>query len=88
MVCGISATGEDDHLIFTQKVSSGNYFFVCDNGDNNVVGLIQPDTDITDTPESYIPDDGGVGTMRYYMLEAMEIKNDNICDDSYSSCGG
>ena len=35
-----------------------------------------------------MPDEDVVYTMVYYMLEVMELKNGNICDDSDSSCWG
>ena len=74
-------------MIFTQKFSSVGYLFVYIAGENNVVGLIYPTTDITDTMEAYMTDYDMVDTMGYNMLEAMELKNDNICDDYDYSCG-
>ena len=59
----ISATGEDDRLLFTQRLSSSNYFFVYAAGENNVVGLIQPTPDITYTLEAYITYDDVIDTM-------------------------
>ena len=50
----MSATVEDDHLIFTQKFSSGYNLFVYAVGYNNVVGLIHPTPESADTPEAYI----------------------------------
>ena len=70
----MTATGEDDHFIFTQKLSSGHYFCVYDDADKHAVGLIQPDTDSGETMEYYIPDQGAVGTMGDDILEAMELK--------------
>ena len=83
----MSATGEDEHLIFLHNFSSGDYFFVCADGNNNVVGLIQITPDSVDTPEAYMIDFDVVDTMGYDILEAMELENGNICYDSYSSCG-
>ena len=34
-----------------------------------------------------MPDEDVVDTMGYDMLEAMELKNDQICGDSDSICG-
>ena len=84
----MSATGEDYHFIYTQKLSSGDYFFVYDYGDNNVVSLIQPTIYIVDRPEAYIKGQYLSDTMVYHMLDSMEQKNTNIRGDSYSSCGG
>ena len=44
--CGMSATGEYDHLIFPQNFSSGDFLSVYDAGKNNVVVLIHPTKDI------------------------------------------
>ena len=84
----MSATGEGNHLIFTQKFSSSDELFVYAAGENNVVGLIQPTPDSAYTPEDYMPDNDVVDTMGDDMLEAMELKNSKICDYSYSSCVG
>ena len=75
----MSATREDAHLIFTQNFSSGDYLFVYAYGDNNIVGLITPTPDSEDTLEAYIPDEDVVDTMEVDILEAMELKNGNIC---------
>ena len=42
--------------------------------------------EISDTPEVEIPDKYVVDTMVDERLEAMVLKNGNICDDSDSSC--
>ena len=84
----MSATREDDHLVFLRKFSSVDYLFVYDSGDNNFVGLIQPTTDIADTLEVYMPYEDVVDTTGDYILEVMELKYGNICDDSDYSCGG
>ena len=55
--------------------------------DNNVVGLIHPTQEISDTPEVEIPDKYVVDTMVDERLEAMELENGKIYDDSDSSCG-
>ena len=68
---GISTTVEHDHLIFLQNFSSRDYFFLYDSDDNNVVGLIHPNPEITDTTYSEIQDEDVVDTMGYDMLEAM-----------------
>ena len=73
---------------FTHKFSSGDYLSVYNTGDNNVVGLIHPTPDIEKTLEVYIPDQDVVDTMVADIMEAMELKNIKICDDSYSICGG
>ena len=59
----MSATREDGHLIFTQKLSSGDYFFVYADGDNNVVGLVQPTPDSAYTPEAYMSDGYVIDTL-------------------------
>ena len=84
----MSVNGEDDHLTFTQKFSSGDYLFVYAAGENNVVSLIQTNTYSEDTPDEYMSDQDVVDAMLNGMLEAMELKNGKICDDSYYSCGG
>ena len=43
--------------------------------------------DSADTLSTYIPDEEVVGTMGDYMMEAMELKNGKICDQSDSRCG-
>ena len=84
----MSATWEDEHLIITQKFPSGEYLFVLVAGENNVVGLIHNTPDIADTPEAYNKVEDVFDTMGYDILEAMELKNGKIFDDSYSRCGG
>ena len=79
---------ENDQLIFTQKFSSFDYFFFYASGDNNVVSLIQPTPDSEDTLEDYMPDEDVVDKMGYDIIEAMELKNGKIYDDSDSICGG
>ena len=66
------STGEDEHLIYPQKLSSGDNFFVCASGENNAVGLIHANTDSEDTTEAYITDEDVVDTMRYDILEVKE----------------
>ena len=85
---GISATGKYCHLIFPHKFSSGYYLFVYAAGYNIVVSLINPTPDSADTPEDYITDEDVVDTMGDDILEAMELKNSNIYDDSDSRLGG
>ena len=80
-------TGEDDHLVFPQNLSSGDYVFVYAADKNNVVGLIQPTSESEITPEYEIPDEDVVYTIVYDMLEYIELENGNICDDSNYSCG-
>ena len=84
----MSSTVEYNHLIFSQKFSSVDYFFVYATGENSVFGLVQTTPDCASTPEAYIPDEGVVDTMVDDMLEAMEPQNGRICDDSDSSCDG
>ena len=83
----MSATTEYDHLIFPQKLSSGNYLCVYSGGHNNVVGLICTYTYNEDTPEDYMKNEDMVDTMVDDIMEEMERKNGKICDNSYSSCG-
>ena len=87
MGCSTPSTGEDDHFIFTQKISSHDCLFVYSAGDNNIFGLIQPTQDSVDTSEAYMIDNYVVDTMGDDMLEAMEPKNGKIFNDSYYSCG-
>ena len=42
---------------FSQNISFGDYLFVYASGDNNIVNLIQPNPDNSDTSEGYMPDD-------------------------------
>ena len=70
----MSATREDDHLIFPQKLSSSDYFCVYDSGDNNVVSLIHINTYSAYTPYDYITDEDMVDTMEDDILEEMEQK--------------
>ena len=83
----IYATREDDHLFFPQKFSSSDYFFVCASGDNSVSGLIQPTPDSSNTTDACFPYEYLVDTLVDDMLDAMEIKNDKICDISDSRFG-
>ena len=83
----MSATVEDDHLIFTQKFFSSDYFFAFSGANNSVSGLIQTTTYSADIPVDYMPDEDLVDTMVNDMLEAMELKSGEICDDYDSSCG-
>ena len=66
---GMSAIGEDDQFIFLQKLYSDDYLFVYASDDNNVVGLIHPTPDISDTPQvkisdKYVVDMSHAGTER------------------------
>ena len=71
--CGMSATVEDDHLIFTQKFSSGYNLFVYAVGYNNVVGLIHTILYISDTTYDGILDKYMVDTMVDNIQETMEL---------------
>ena len=84
----MSSTGEDDHSFFPQKFSYSDYLFVYTDGNNNVVDLIHTTPDSADTPEACMPDEDVVDIMGDDMLEAMELKNGKICDDSDYACGG
>ena len=75
-------------MVFTQKFSSGDYLFVYDCDDNNVVVLIYTPPWSADTTEAEIPDEEVVDNMLDDVLEEMEWKHFNICDNSDSSCGG
>ena len=77
----MSTTGEYDQLIFPQKLYYGDYFFVYDAENNNVVGLIQKHPESGYTTESDIPYKDVVDTMVDGMMEAMELENGIICDD-------
>ena len=77
----MSDTVEYDHLIFPQKVSSDDYWFVYAAGENNVVILIHPTTYSEGIPEAYILNEDLVDTMWGDMLEAMECNNGKIYDD-------
>ena len=81
----MSNTREYDHLVFLQKLISGDYLFVYDAGDNNAFVLILTTPDSEDTPEVYIPDEGVVETMLDENLKDMECKNSNICNHYDSS---
>ena len=87
MGCGLSTIEEDHQLVFLQKFSSDYYLFIYASDDKNVVGLIHPTPEISDTPEVQIPDKYVVDNMTDERLESMELENDKICDDSDSSCG-
>ena len=87
MGCGMSNTGEYYHFIYTQKFSSADYLFVFGSGCNNVVSLIHTTTYSKDTPEAYMPDGYVIDTIVYDILEAMELKNGKIFDDSDSRFG-
>ena len=67
----MSVTREDDHLFFTQRFSSGDYYFVYAADNNNVVGLIHPTPESADTSEDETPYDYVVGNMVDHMLEEM-----------------
>ena len=84
----MSSTVEYCHLMFPQKLSSSDYLFFYADGENSVVGLIQPTKDSADTPEVYISYEDVVDNMGYYMLEGMELKNGKIYDEYDSRCGG
>ena len=87
MGCGISATREDYHLIFSQKLSFSYYSFVYAAGEDNCVGLLWPTPDGADTLEAEIIDEGASDTMVDDILEAMEHENGQIYDESDSGCG-
>ena len=72
-------------MIFPQEFSSGDYLFIYDYGDNNVVRFIHPTTDSENKPEDYMPDEDVIDTIGDYMLEEMEHTNGKICDESDSS---
>ena len=78
---------EDDRLIFPQKVCSGDYLFVYSAGENSVVVFIHPTPYSEDKPEAYMPYYDVVVTMGDDMMEAMELKNGNICDNYNSRRG-
>ena len=67
----MSATGEDDHLIFPHNLSSVDYLSIYDAGDNNVVGLIHTNPDSADTTEPYMKDEDVVDIMGYYIMDPM-----------------
>ena len=81
------ATGKDKHLIFTQKLFSGDYLFVYDSDDNNVVVLIHPTSESEDTPEAEMPDQEVADTMGDDIMQEMELKKGKKCDDYDSICG-
>ena len=83
--CRMSSTGEYDHLIFPHNLSSSDYLFVYAAGENNVVILIQNTPDSADTTDFYMTDEDVVDNMGDDIIETMERKNSNICDDSDSS---
>ena len=68
----MSATGYDENFNFPHTFFSGDYFFVYDSDNNNVVVLIHPTPYISDTPEDKILDEELVGTMGDDMMEEME----------------
>ena len=78
----MATIGEYDQLIFTQKFSSNDYLFLYTSDDNNFVGLINPTPQSSYTPEADIIEYYLVDNMVDDMLEAMEIENGNICDES------
>ena len=69
----ISATWEDDHLIYPQNFSY-NDFFIYAIHYNNVVSLLSTTPDIWDIPEADIPDEYVVDTIWDDTMEAMEHK--------------
>ena len=73
-------------LDFSTKVFFSDYLFLYAYDENNVF-FIHPTTDSSYTPEAEIKYEDVVDNMVDDMLEAMEWKNDKICDDSYSRCG-
>ena len=81
------ATGEDDHFIFPQKFSSTDHSFVYADDDDNIVGVLQTTPEGADTLEFEIPDQELVDTMGDDMMEAMERKKYQVCDDFGSRCG-
>ena len=62
-------------MIFPQNLPSGDYSFIYDDGEKNVIFLLDPTPYSADTPEGEIPDEGEVDNMVDYMLEAMVLKN-------------
>ena len=59
-------------MVYPQKVFSGDYFFVCASGDNNVFVLMNPIPYIADVPEAEMPYEEVVDTMGDDILEAIE----------------
>ena len=57
---------------FSQKLYSGDYFFVYASDEHNVVVLIHPTPEIADTPEADMTYDEVVDTMGYDILDEME----------------
>ena len=84
---GVSATREYDHLILPHKFSSSEYLLFYAADENNDVGLIHPTKESADTLEGDILYEDMIDTMGYDMLEAMQLKNDRICDN-YDSIFG
>ena len=74
-------------MVFSQKLFSGNYFFVYASGDNDVVVLIHPNPDSAETLESEITDEEVFDNMGDDMLEEMEWKNGNIFDTTILAVG-
>ena len=65
----------------------GDYLFIYDYDENNVVGLIQPTTESADRPEVEIQYEDVVDTTGDHIMEAMRRKNGKICNDYYYSFG-
>ena len=59
-------------MIFPQKLFYGDYLFVYASYDNNVVVLIQPTTESSDTLEAEIPEYEVVDNMGDDILDAVE----------------
>ena len=80
-------TGEDDQLVFPQNLSTDDDLFLYASDENNAVDLIHHTTEVSDTSEAEIQHKNTVYAMVYDRLEARELENVNICDDSDSRCG-
>ena len=74
-------------MVFPQELYSGDYFFVYASDENNVVVFIQTTPESADTPENDMPDYEVFDTMVDDILEAIELKNVHMYDDSDSRCG-
>ena len=75
-----------DTRFFTEVLFWWLFIFYA-SGDNNAVVLIHPNTESAYTPEDEMPYEEVVDTMGDDILDEMEWKNGNICDDSDSRCG-
>ena len=57
---------------FSHRLYSGDYLFVYDSDDNNVVVLVQPTPYSVDTQEDEMPYEEVVDTMRDDMMDEMD----------------